>query len=124
MESGIPSKFRSVADEVKKFLENESSGHDYYHAERVCRAALYFQKSEGGDKEVIGIAALVHDLCRPWEKKTGKSHFGLEALEMIDRLLVKLKIKDAIRKRVLAVVAEHDVYDWTKKTRLRVWNSK
>lgn len=107
--------FRSLAEEVKKFLEHESSGHDFYHAERVFKNALYIQKHEGGDEFVIGAAALVHDICRPWEKKTGKSHFGPEALQIIDAVLQKVSISEDQRQAILAVVAEHDIYDWTEK---------
>lgn len=79
----IPKNLSKLSEEMRKFLEKESSGHDYYHAERVLNNALYIQKFEGGDKDVIGASSLVHDVCRPWEKKTGKSHFGKEALKII-----------------------------------------
>jgi uncharacterized protein len=111
----IVEKLQPLAKEVQNFLENEHSGHDFYHAERVLNNAVYIQGREGGDMAVIGPAALVHDICRPWEKKTGKPHFGEEALETI-RLVLKNSGLDSDKvQSVLKVVELHDVYDWTEK---------
>ena len=58
-------QFSYLENQVQTFLANESSGHDYSHAERVYTTACYLQQFEGGDLTVIGVAALVHDICRP-----------------------------------------------------------
>ncbi|MFT5849748.1 MAG: hypothetical protein ACI9H6_000564 [Patiriisocius sp.] len=106
--------FIPVADKVKSVLEVESTGHDYYHAERVLNNALHIQEMEGvGDRYIIGVSALIHDVCRPWEKETGKSHFGDEALERIREMLTGIVEKEAIQD-VLEVVRFHDIYDWDK----------
>jgi uncharacterized protein len=111
----IESKFSELSKRVKKFLESESSGHDYYHAERVFNVSKYLVKKEGGDGVVVGAASLVHDICRPWEKKTGKSHFGPEALEIIREVLKKSKISSSKIVPIIKVVELHDIYDWTNK---------
>lgn len=110
-------QIKELEQEVKKFLENESSGHDFHHAERVLHNALHIQEQEGGDRAVIGMAALVHDICRPWEKRTGKSHFGEEALEIIREVLNGVEVSDEIIEQVLDVVRLHDIYDWTNPAR-------
>ena len=107
--------FSKLIDQVKAFLATEASGHDFSHAQRVFKMALYLQSFEGGDEEVIGAAALVHDICRPFEKKTGKSHFGPEALTIIKEVLTKAEFSSAKIEKVLAVVELHDIYDWTEK---------
>ena len=105
--------FKQIADKVQSVLESESSGHDYYHAERVFNNAMYIHENEQrGDRYTIGIAALVHDVCRPWEKETGKSHFGNEALERIGILLNEIAIETVIINSVLEIVRFHDIYDW------------
>lgn len=111
----ITEEFIKLAKEVKEFLEDEFSGHDFYHAERVFNNSIYIQKYEGGDVMVIGSAALVHDVCRPWENKTGKPHFGKEALSIIEEVLHKAEIQEDKIKPILDVVALHDIYDWTEK---------
>ena len=105
--------FIPVADKVKNVLESESSGHDYYHAERVLNNALYIHdKEKSGDRYIIGVSALIHDVCRPWEKETGKSHFGDEAIERIREMLVGIVDDEKVVNDILDVVRQHDIYDW------------
>lgn len=111
----ITEEFQLIATKVKEFLENESSGHDFYHAERVFNNAIYLQNYEKGDSFVIGCAALLHDICRSWEKKTGKSHFGDEALDIIKDILVQTNTPNEKIVPILEVIKYHDIYDWSEK---------
>jgi len=52
----------AVQEEVKQLFAAAESAHDFDHVMRVYHNALYIQKKEGGDKVVIGAAALLHDL--------------------------------------------------------------
>ncbi|OGK22571.1 hypothetical protein A3H80_01305 [Candidatus Roizmanbacteria bacterium RIFCSPLOWO2_02_FULL_37_19] len=104
-----------LAEVVKEYLKDESSGHDFHHSVRVLNNALHIQKFEGGDEFIIGSVALVHDICRPWEKKTGKSHFGKEALKIIGTVLKNANISSTKTQTILSIVAVHDIYDWTEK---------
>ena len=54
--------------------------------------------------------ALVHDNCRPWEKKTGKSHFGPEALQIIRQVLTNSQVNVDIIEPILEVVKRHDIH--------------
>jgi uncharacterized protein len=55
---------------------------------------------------------LVHDICRPREKKTGKSHFWEEALSIIKWVLQRIEwLWDDYINNILQVVALHDIYD-------------
>lgn len=36
--------------------------HDWFHIQRVLKMSLYLQEFEGGDKEIIQLAALLHDI--------------------------------------------------------------
>lgn len=47
---------------VKEFFKNDFSGHDYYHTMRVYNLAKSIAKSEGGDIEIVGLSALLHDV--------------------------------------------------------------
>ncbi|PEI88412.1 phosphohydrolase [Bacillus pseudomycoides] len=48
---------------VKKLLEKDASGHDWYHIERVHKLAISLSEKEGGDRFVIEMAALLHDVA-------------------------------------------------------------
>lgn len=111
----ITKDFKTLAGQARNFLEGEASAHDFHHAERVFNNAMYLQKHEGGDKLVIGFAALVHDICRPWEKKTGKSHFGKEALKIIKKVLENSDVPHDKVQQTLDIVQLHDIYDWSVK---------
>jgi len=55
----IVSQIKSM---IQKQFENESTGHDWFHIERVYNMAAFLQKTEGGDLEIIELAALLHDV--------------------------------------------------------------
>ncbi len=59
---------------VKQKLEGTESGHDWFHIERVWKLSLKIQEKEGGDKLIIELAALLHDIADP------KFHNGDETL--------------------------------------------
>ena len=51
---------------VKKSLESAEGGHDWSHIERVWKLAKYIQSREAeGDRVVIELAALLHDISDP-----------------------------------------------------------
>ena len=80
----------------------------------VLKLATIIQTKEGGNLEVISIAALVHDMYRSWEKETGKSHFGDEALEMMRTFMRPLIANVDTVDTVIELVRYHDIYDWTE----------
>lgn len=51
-----------VIDSIKSQFEGDSSGHDWFHIERVLNLSRYIQSKEGGDLEIIELAALLHDI--------------------------------------------------------------
>lgn len=53
---------KKTAEYVRKKLEAEPTGHDWYHVERVWRVAKQLQEIEGGDAELVELSALLHDL--------------------------------------------------------------
>lgn len=47
---------------IKSYFKNEGSGHDWWHIYRVRNLALKISDKEGGNRFVIEMAALLHDL--------------------------------------------------------------
>lgn len=47
---------------VKDKLYKEGSGHDWFHIKRVYNLAAYICEKEGGDKFIIKMASLLHDI--------------------------------------------------------------
>ncbi len=48
---------------VKNLFQNEGTGHDWHHIDRVRRTALSLAAIEGGDTVLIEAAALLHDIA-------------------------------------------------------------
>ena len=47
---------------VRAHFADDSSGHDWYHIERVWNMSKFLHSKEGGDLEVVELAALLHDI--------------------------------------------------------------
>ena len=50
------------ADYVENLFANEGSGHDWWHIHRVRNLALKIAETEGGNRFIIEMAALLHDV--------------------------------------------------------------
>ena len=85
---------RETEKYIQNHFENEGSGHDWWHIHRVRNVALKLAEIEGGDKFIIEMAALLHDLD-DWKlngnTNISKSKEWLEALNIeqneIDKIL-------------------------------------
>ncbi|PKG24050.1 HD domain-containing protein [Niallia nealsonii] len=85
---------------VKKRLKNDTSGHDWYHIDRVRKASLYICKQERkGNPFIIEMAALLHDIADV--KLNASKEAGLHAL---DYFLQTQKIAAKDKQHILAVI--------------------
>lgn len=77
---------------VKKELSGESSGHDWFHVERVWQNAIYIAKNENADLFVVQLAALLHDIA-DWKFHDGDETAGPKAArEWLEKLDVDKNI--------------------------------
>lgn len=53
----------AVKLKIQEQFQGESTGHDWYHIERVYKNALLIAAKEGGDIFIIELAALLHDIA-------------------------------------------------------------
>lgn len=60
---------------VRKKLEGEGSGHDWWHVDRVRRMAVQIGREEKADLFVIELAALLHDIA-DWKFQGGDDSAG------------------------------------------------
>ena len=56
----------NVIQTIKTLVQStfaiEATGHDWHHIERVYNTACFLQSKEGGNRSVIELAALLHDI--------------------------------------------------------------
>lgn len=79
---------------VRREMETDGSGHDWWHIFRVRNLALKISESEGGDPFLIEMAALLHDLD-DW-KLSGSGNFAktekwFEALKLPKETISRLR---------------------------------
>ena len=51
-----------VADYVKNVCENDTTGHDWYHIQRVYKNAMLINEKENANELILTIIVLMHDL--------------------------------------------------------------
>ncbi|TCJ05402.1 HD domain-containing protein [Cytobacillus praedii] len=104
---------------VKEVLGEDSTGHDWYHIERVRKNALYIAEKENkGDRFIIEMAALLHDI--PDEKLNESKEDGekkltdflellaleKEACEKIIEIIQSISFKGGRKTELISVEAE------------------
>ena len=103
-----------MENEIRAVFFRESSGHDVYHLKRVMNTALAIQKQEGGDKIIIAISALLHDIHRIIQNETGKFCSPKQSLTKVSKILDKTNITDNQKKKVLNCIEYHEEYNFSK----------
>lgn len=92
-----------IEEKVRSLFENESTGHDFYHIDRVRKLALKISEKEGGDMEVIEMAALLHDISdykfNGGDEKLG----GQTALQILTELHIDIETCNHIKEIVDSV---------------------
>lgn len=69
---------RRAAEYVRGKLSGDSSGHDWWHIDRVRKNALHVAREEGGDPLIVELAALLHDIA-DWKFHGGDDSAGPRA---------------------------------------------
>lgn len=85
---------------VKEQLDGAEAGHAWFHVERVWKLSKTIAETEGGNTEVIELAALLHDIADP------KFHHGDEtlALKISKDFLERLNVQDEVIEQVLFII--------------------
>ena len=86
-----------TADYVRKELEGEGSGHEWWHIYRVWKNAINIGKNEKIDMLVVELAALLHDIS-DWKLNCGYEDKGPKiAEEWLSKIEVEAKIIDQVK---------------------------
>jgi uncharacterized protein len=92
-----------VKKHVQKIFDSDNSGHDWNHISRVHQMACYLQEIEGGNREIIELAALLHDISDHKLNGGILNHGGKVAYELLvsfqyesKKALIVKKIVDSV----------------------------
>lgn len=93
-------RLENIKEYVFKLLETENSGHGTSHIKRVYNLSINFAKKENANLEIVGLAALLHDI----------DDYKLVGKEISDKLintreiLNKFSIEADIQKQVIEII--------------------
>jgi uncharacterized protein len=92
---------KNTAAFVRKRLEGEGTGHDWWHAYRVWKTSLAIAKSEGkADLFVVQLGALLHDIA-DWKFTGGDESVGPR---IASTFLKKQKVDDKTISQVVYII--------------------
>lgn len=91
--------FSVIQNEVRDFLAHDTTGHDYWHSVRVYNNARTLAQSEKCDEEIVGLAALLHDV-------DDRKLFATADYDNAKRIMVKCGIDADVREKVVNIISE------------------
>lgn len=91
---------KKVAEEVRRKLEGEGSGHDWWHVVRVWNMAKHIGVKEDADMLVVELAALLHDIA-DWKFHDGDDTVGPKVAR---KILKKYSVHNNIIRNVCDII--------------------
>ncbi len=85
---------------VRETLKADSTGHDWWHINRVRNVAVRLAKSEGADQYVVELAALLHDIA-DWKFNDGDITIGATKSR---QWLASLDVEESLQERVARII--------------------
>ena len=92
----------AAADFVRQRLAGDSSGHDWWHIDRVRTTSLAIAREEGADLFVVELAALLHDVD-DWKLAGGDHSDGPQAARQWMELH---EVEPAVVEHVCRIIGE------------------
>lgn len=84
-----------IINKIKKYVqrvcENDSTGHDWWHIERVYNNAMLINEKEQADKDILTIIVLMHDL---YDHKFYNGNIAEKLKETLNQLQVNEYISE------------------------------
>jgi uncharacterized protein len=91
----------NIANSVKEKCQHDSSGHDWWHIQRVWNLSKLIGKNEKADLHLIELAALLHDLD-DWKL----SSVNQESLPNARMILKENEVTSEIVEKVVTIINE------------------
>ncbi|TDQ38383.1 HD domain-containing protein [Aureibacillus halotolerans] len=84
---------------VKSLFAHETTGHDWWHIDRVRNNALYIAEKEGADVVICELAALLHDVA---DDKLNASK--AEGQQKLMDIFAKIDLKEDAKIKILDII--------------------
>jgi len=96
-----------IIENTKKMFSSARGSHDWDHTERVLKLALHIGEKEGADKEILSIAAILHDIGRTEEENHGKICHAEQGALMAETLLREYDMDEENIKKIIHCIETH-----------------
>lgn len=90
-----------TADHIRKQMQGESSGHDWWHIYRVWQMSIYIARHENVNSDVVQLAALLHDIG-DWKFHSGDETVGPR---LAHEWLTSLEVHEDIITHICTIIA-------------------
>lgn len=94
-------------DQAEKYYRGAESAHDFTHVLRVTAMAEYLARAEGADPEIVRAAALLHDIARLDEDRTGQGDHAEVAAQRAREILIERGVSVQQADAVAHAIAAH-----------------
>lgn len=91
--------FDRAYDYIRGLFEGDSSGHDFYHSMRVHDLAVRICSEEGGDEDIVRLAAILHDA-------DDRKIFNTEDHANARRFMTSESIPDDVQETVCRIISQ------------------
>ena len=78
-----------IKKEAQSFFSNAKGSHDWEHTERVYNLCVHIGKKEMADMEILGLAAILHDIGRADQDKLNGEICHAERGALLAKQLLK-----------------------------------
>lgn len=93
---------------AKTFFHNSRGSHDWEHSERVMKLALHLAETEKADKTVVQIAAILHDIGRGVQDKSGgKICHAEEGARLAQKILQDFSLAKTEQENIIHCIRSH-----------------
>ncbi|MCX6721536.1 MAG: HD domain-containing protein [Candidatus Staskawiczbacteria bacterium] len=100
--------FDKIKKEAKEMLTGINSCHEWEHTERVYNLAMHIGKKENADLEILGLAAILHDIARKeQDESNGKIDHAQKGAEMAKKILSKYNLPEEKIKNICHCIQAH-----------------
>ncbi|NIM47327.1 MAG: HD domain-containing protein [Candidatus Aenigmarchaeota archaeon] len=106
--------FKKLKNKIKVSLKKDYSGHNYWHAIRVCNICKYIRKKEKADLDVLLAASLLHDI---YAGKNYATHVE-KAIKFAKKVLKEIGFPKNKIPDVLDCIKNHEKYNWGKTSKI------
>ncbi|MEM1546523.1 MAG: HD domain-containing protein [Candidatus Methanomethylicia archaeon] len=99
-------EIRKIAFIAKKYMVNDSSGHDWHHVLRVFNLCIRIGSKLNIDLKALKIASLLHDIGLTYEIKLNVDH-AVKSAQLAKEILGELGYSDIFINKVYSIILSH-----------------